>query len=344
MRRFFDRTLLFFFFSLILIGIIIYNSIPRHEPASMKVAAIQKGQLKQTSFDEKAFASISKGDSLIIVAADFKNFTYLVQTPKGERGFVSQDVIDNKGIIFDIKHIEGINKGDSISVNKGDTVTFLSKDKDDYFAKMKFKTADGKQGWVSIRDIVTLTGTNLLKYDWDGGDYYVSKKKFEQLYLGKTFEEVEQLYRTAKYAKAEKNGLTAEYDLRVFDKTDGKFYNPTITFNDNVSTSYELKLPSKKNPNAFFLKYLPLVSTFLDIDFFSQLISTNSFDTHFVDNESSSIFMKIFHNKVVSYIFAFFFLLAFLAFLFLLNHTISFCLFGLLRFRDRKSTRLNSSH
>jgi len=330
MRRFFDRTLLFFICALVLIGVIIYNSIPNNKPANVKVAAIQKAPLLQYSYSKDAFSSVNKGDSLLIIGVDFREFAFLVQTPKGERGFVSQDAIESQGFLTRFNDIEGIKKETSVSVNRGDTVTFLGIDtkKDKYSPKMKFKTADGQQGWVALYDLVSLTANNLLKYHWDGGDYYLSKKKFEKLYVGKTFEEIEQLYRPAKFVKKDKNGLIAEYDLRIFDKKDGKFYFPAITFKDTVSTSFELQLASTNKMNAFILRYLPLVSTLLDVDFFSQLISKNTFERKDLYKEFNPVWQKI-----IGYILAVFLLICVLGFLFFLNHTLSFLLFGLLRFR-----------
>ena len=271
MKHFFDRTLLFFICALFLIGVVIYNSIPRDKMANIQSVAIQNTPLFQSAYSKEAFSNIKKGDSLVILGTHYRESKFLVHTAKGERGFVSQEAIENQEL---------------------------------------------------------LTESKMLKHEWNGGDYYLSKQKFEKLYLGKTFEEIEQLYRPAKFVKKEKNGFTAEYDLRIFDKTTGKFYFPTITFTDNLSTSYETGLASTRNTNAFFLRYLPLVSTFLDVDFFSQLISSNTFEKRDIDKESNPTWLKI-----LGYVFAVFVLIGVLAFLFLLNHTISFLLFGLLRFR-----------
>lgn len=320
MKHFFDRTFLFFVLSLILVGVVIYNSIPRNKPANMGVAAIQKTQLSDFKDD---FATIDKGDSLTILGVDFSDFRFLVATKDGQRGWIPQEAVDNKGIIY---NVELITENEKTAVKNGDTVTFLEQTGDQYNRMMEFKTVDGEQGEVRVHNLTTLTGNNLLKYEYNGGDYYLSKKKFEEKYIGKTFEENEKLYRPAILVKKTPKGLSAQYDLRVFDKNDGKFYSPTITYENGVATSYTTDYI--RMPNSFFLKYLPLVSTFLDMDFFSQLISSNAFEIGDIDKDSHPIWFKI-----AGYILLVFVLIGVVGFLFFLNQIIPFLMFGLLRFR-----------
>ena len=247
MKHFFDRTFLFFVLSLILVGVVIYNSIPRNKPANMGVAAIQKTQLSDFKDD---FATIDKGDSLTILGVDFSDFRFLVATKDGQRGWIPQEAVDNKGIIY---NVELITENEKTAVKNGDTVTFLEQTGDQYNRMMEFKTVDGEQGEVRVHNLTTLTGNNLLKYEYNGGDYYLSKKKFEEKYIGKTFEENEKLYRPAILVKKTPKGLSAQYDLRVFDKNDGKFYSPTITYENGVATSYTQLIFPEISPVSFYI-------------------------------------------------------------------------------------------
>lgn len=320
MKHFFDRTLLFFVLSLILIGALIYCSIPRNKPAGIRVAAIQSTRL---SAYKEPFATINQGDSLTILGADFSNLRFLAATDDGQRGWIPQEAVDNKGIIYKVDLITDNGK---TAVNSGDTVTLLARTGDEYAQMMKFKAANGEQGEVRVHKLTTSIGNNVRKYEYKSGNYYLSKKKFEEKYIGKTFQENENLYRPAFLIKKTKNGLEAQYDLRVFDKNDGRFYTVIITYQDGVAVSYSSKI--YKSPNRLFLKYLPLVSTIIDVDFFSQLISTNAFEIEDFDAEDRSVILKI-----SGYVLVIFFILGIVGYFFFFNQTIPFLLFGLLRFR-----------
>ncbi len=320
MKHFFDITILFFAISLILVGTIIFNSFTRNKPANIRVAAIQNTQISDYS---DSFATINKGDSLTILGADFREFRFLVATDNGLRGWIPQEAIDNRGIIYDTELITDNGKTEIIS---GDTVILLGRSGDKYAQKMKFKAVNGQQDEVSISDLTTVTGYKVRKFDYNGGDYILSHKKFQSKYIGNTFQENENLYRPAIHVRNTKDGKAAEYDLRVFNKSDGKFYKVIINYKDNVATSYKAEVT--RTTNRIFLKYLPLVPTIIDVSFFSQLISANVFDDADFDSQKNSVFLKI-----AAFFIGIIFFLALIGYVAFMNQTILFLMFGLLRFR-----------
>jgi hypothetical protein len=324
MKHFFDRTFLFFVLFLLFVGIIIYASIPNRKPADVKVAAIQKTQLFGYG-DIEPFGTINKGDSLVILGQDVRGLRFLVQTAKGERGYIDQEGVDARFIVYSLP------QGDNLSIQKGDTVTFVSRGvktkKEDNSDIITYLAPNGTKGEINEEKIISTIGNNLLEKEIQGGDYYLSKKKFEKLYIGKTFDEIEQLYRPAMYVKKDNDFLQAKYPLRVFDKADGKFYNPIINFKDGVAISYSTKLD--KDKNSFFLKYMPLVSAVLDVDFFSQLISWEFFEEKDLDSKApDKTYIKVLVTIGVILVMICAFLL-----IFALNIVLPCLLFGLLRFR-----------
>lgn len=319
MKHFFDRTLFFFMIAITLIGIVVYLSLPDREPANIKVAALQKTELSRYN---EAFSNIRKGDSLIILGQKANSLTFLVQTKNGERGYVPQEAIDHNFIVY------GVSAKDKVSVNDGDTVKFISSKKEQYGpSKVVVSTANGTKEELLQKQVISTLGNKLLKSNIQGGDYYISKKKFEELYIGKSFDEIEQLYRPAHIVKRENGQLQAEYTLRVLNSKDGRFYMPTIQFGDGIATSCTYIEDKDANNNSFFLRYLPLASTIIDVDFFSRLISWNFFESYYLKINPSTL------GKIAGYLSLPFLGLGLFLMLFALNAALPAFLFGLLRFK-----------
>lgn len=325
-----DRTIVFFICSLILAGIVIYMASSKNEPANIQLQAKQSTSLYgNTVLAEGAvIKTISSGENITIlgqrIPSGGKSMVFWAETSDGQRGYVRQEHIDDKIIVFDTKCVEA---NETVGVKAKDTVT-VSNRLDNTYDEYNIVTHDGKKGICDSEGLLSATGMDMLDYSINEKVcYFLSKQKFEKLYLGKSFEETEQLYRKAWFVKKKGSGMEAEYPLRVFDKKDGSFYIPTIVFENNIATSYTTTL-SKKG-NKFLLRILPLSDKILDVDLFSQLISRGYFSKERVaDNANVPILLK-----VGLWIVGIFIVAGFLSWLFLSNFILPSFLFGLMRFR-----------
>jgi len=329
-KKIFDITFLFFIGSLIVSGIAIYMSGTRNEPTNIQLKAPKSTNLYGvlTLNDKTIIKTISPGEDITILGqrmpSSGKSMAFWVETSDGNRGFVRQESIDEMIIVFDTKCVES---NEIAGVKTRDTVRIVSA-VDEYYYEYNIITQDGKQAVCDNEGLLSSTGMSMLNYSINEKVcYFLSKQKFEKMYLGKNFEETEQLYRKALFVRKRGSHTEADYPLLVFDKKDGSFYFPTIVFENNIATSYTTNL-SKKG-NKFFLRILPLSDKILDVDLFSTLISRSYFKKERVaDNTNVPVILK-----AALWIVGIFIIAGFLVWLFLSNFIIPGFLFGLLRFR-----------
>lgn len=326
---FFDRTLYTLILSVLLIVIVIVSTYPKTKPANEKVVALKNAEL---FYKQDVIEKINKGDSVTILGQKKSSYgiNFWIETKSGQRGFAPQDAFDDQAIVYKEKKVDN-----GLTVKNGEIVTVIGlSDKEGGHIRYDIKTQDGKTGTVKADGIISKKGFELAKYKLnDRRAIYMSKNKFERLYIGKTFEDSENKFGNALIISNKNGQKAALYDLRVFDKKDGKFYNPTIEFEDNVAKSYSLeKARNMRNSwflkNDIFLKYLPLSDKILDVDFFAFLIKGNTFERLISADYTNSAF-----NKVTSIIKAIFLGLAALLWFFITNLTIPLLLFGILKFR-----------
>lgn len=222
-----------------------------------------------------------------------------------------------------------------LKLRLGEVVTIVGPFKEESsYARYNIKTDEGETGTVRVDGMITTKGRELIKYTLnDRRAYYMSKEKFERLYIGKSFEQVESLYSKALVITNKGDKKEGVYELRILDKTDGRFYNPTIIFENNIAKSYSLEkdLNFKKTwylNNNIFLKYLPLSDKILDVDFFANLIKGNTFETPVLADFSNSNF-----KKVLAIVISIFIGIGGLLWIFATNLIIPLLLFGLLKLR-----------
>lgn len=290
-NKFFDITLWSLLLSVLLIVIIIVSMYPKTKPANEKAVAIKSTTLAYDNEIEK----INKGDTVVILGQTRSNYgiKFWVQTKSGQRGFVQQDALDDKAIVFKEKKVDGL------TVKNGEIVNLIGLSKKEGGSTLyDIKTEDGKTGTVKSDAIITQKGYDLVKYTLnDRRGSYMSKQKFERLYLGKTFDETENICSNALIVVNKNGQKEALYELRVFDKKDGVFYTPTIVFENDIAKSYSMEkaVNYKKSwflNNRLLLKYLPLSDKILDVGFFATLIKGNTFETPVLSDYTNTNFKK----------------------------------------------------
>ena len=151
---------------------------------------------------------------------------------------------------------------------------------------MNIRLSNGDTKEASMSHLKPILSDTIAQWEFnDKGWYYMSKEKFERLYVGKTLAEAASLYRPYTTAIHTSDGWTMSFDnIKVFDKDKGKFLDAIIHYNDSlVATSYELCKPYGNN--AWILKWIPLAETIMDIDFFTSLIQSSHYEHHTYGSE-----------------------------------------------------------
>ena len=175
--------------------------------------------------------------------------------------------------------------------------------------------------------LFTVLGTDLDRYCIDYHTGYVSTLDwFNKHYReGMKLSELNGKNKVPYTMHTNKNITKVLYEMELFDKRDGRFYTPAVTFDNGVMTSYELFKMKKRN--TLFLKWLPGVNWVLSKPIFSRMISGRYYTAGGVPFEAGIVLM------IFGVIVAILFGIALVGWFFFTNHMIPLTLFGLLRFR-----------
>ena len=122
---------------------------------------------------------------------------------------------------------------------------------------------------------------------WDlreKGDYYMSVKKFERLYIGATFEENEARYRPAFGVVKEGKATYAYYpNIELVNFDNGEIYNPVVQYDaQGVAVAYTFS-PGSLTNNRMLILLMPKLSSIIDNDFFARFIAGSVYHHAFTD-------------------------------------------------------------
>ncbi|MBP5189481.1 MAG: hypothetical protein J6031_01015, partial [Bacteroidales bacterium] len=252
-----------FTFCIILLLIVIINAVvingnlPEKEH---KFTLDQKVTMEFLLGNDTTYLPLKQGDSVKFLGYCkphyYKPHRFLVETYDGQRGYIS---LCNLGIPF-------------IKEKTGDTI-YVKKDNVNKH-KYIYDTKDKKDNEIGYKDVYpVLSDTLPYLVIEDHGEYYMSPKKFENLFLGKSIEEADKHYHPAMQIYHDKKEAKVSYlDFFILDKKKGVFRYPVVTYNDSmIATSYEL-VSSRNNNNKLSIKNLPFFAPILDCHLLSSLI------------------------------------------------------------------------
>lgn len=193
--------------------------------------------------------TVPKGKQLAVLG--LKNARYnreiqiMMASGNGVRGYVSAREMGLPMVLS--------KTGDTATVTKHDTK----------YHTYTFRTRDGreeKRSYSKVRPALP-EGLTHQRLDADGR-CLMSVQKFERKYLGHSVEENDLLTLPATAVVCDKKGARAYYgQTRLYNPADGRFYHPTVTYDDSLrAVAYELTTLSKNRVPAF----LPLAGPIID--------------------------------------------------------------------------------
>lgn len=235
------------------------NSIPNNpETVKLEKAAMLEARVK----GETVKIKVPKGAEIKILGASTANQLIperlWVELEDGTRGHISCEY-------FDVKYealLDGEKKPQPVEGYWEEDGHFIVQLKDGTTDKLY--ADDAYPIWPKSWKFKYVSGSSI-------SSSYMSLSKFEDKYIGSTFEKNDKRQFPAKFV-VNKDGLTyAYYDLTLLDTSTGLRHTPTIVYNnEGVAESYILGNPQKRA--KIFLKYMPFVGKIVDVPFLNVLI------------------------------------------------------------------------
>jgi len=228
--------------------------------------------------DDETIAKLHKGDTVeyLGVVSGMRQYPYglLVQTKDGERGLLSAAEMKFPMLLTD--------KQDSVPVTVRNLFREKSKQKGQsgtlYYNIVTGSGEKKKVRMDEIRPILpdSLSNTRLQR----AGDYFMTKEKFERLYIGHKLADNDALYRPAWLIDKTKKGFLAYYpNIEVIDLSDGKMRNPMVVYGaDSVAITYGFAEGHTVSKNRLIVKWLPFLGKIIDADFFAHIIEGSMYD------------------------------------------------------------------
>lgn len=254
----------------VLVGILLGDGLLKKEnfpEDPMKFVLDRKITLREVANSDESIAQLRKGDTLyyygVYEAAYQRPCGLIVETQQGERGLLSAIEMDYPLVCKGDKDTSRVTVKSIEKHEKSDT-------------KCHIVNSSGEKRTVNlskIRPIMPDSMSDLaLRVD---GDYFMSKEKFERLYIGQSLEENDHRYRPAIQIDKTKTGWTAFYPhLEIIDYSNGYIYNPIIRYSaDSIAVSYEWYAGHRLSNNRLIVRYMPLLKRIVDCDFLASTIS-----------------------------------------------------------------------
>lgn len=203
--------------------------------------------------------------------------SYLVETQDGQRGLL---------YCMEMGY-QQVETGD-----EGGLVTIKSWDKKKH--RMTVVRANGEEKEKELDDIRPILPDTMQAFDIrlnEDGDYYMTRAKFDRLYMGKSFAQNEVRYRPAWEVKKTKKGFDAYYPcLEVVNLRDGKKYNPIIHYDaKGIAVGCDWNDDLTNNNNRKVIPIAPMLSEIIDNDFLASFIEGTMYMSWMtdLDNEYS---------------------------------------------------------
>lgn len=258
----------------VLIGMLVINRVTMKTsyPQHPQILTLDRSIMLMEANEYVPIKTLKKGETvsyLGILKGDWtRPASLLVETNDGDRGLLSTVDLGCPQYMTEMKD--------------SNLVEVTGFKKDDYRSHFVIKNSVGETKEVELGDIRPVLSEEMRPFVLsEKGDYYMTKEKFERLYIGQRFEDNEKRYRPAMHIHHTNTGCTAYYpNLEIVDRKEGKIQNPIIEYDANgIAVAYEFGKYHWHSNNRYLLMYLPWLVDILDNDFFARQIEGSLYET-----------------------------------------------------------------
>ena len=259
---------------IVLIGILVGDRMmmKRSYPDEPVTLTLEKNMpLLDVTYHAEQIGQVRKGETVqylgVMEGGGDRPCGLLVQKTTGERGLISSLEM---GYPLFVK-----NKKDSTHIR------IEKYGKSSNGATCHIINGAGVRSEVRMKDIRPVLPENMRHQILnDDGAYFMTKQKFENLYIGSTFAENEARYRPSMHVARTKNGWTAFYlNLTVLDLDNGHLNKPIIEYNaQGVATGYSYAKGYNSGNNKWVIRWMPMLGRIVDNDLFARLIEGSLYE------------------------------------------------------------------
>ena len=210
------------------------------------------------------WTNVRKGEELKVfgykAGSTYKQPSLWVETQDGVRGMLS------------VVQLNVPLKAWNEKTKAMDDVTLLGIDNADWKYKCRFSDGEVCElGFDEVEPVLPEAMTRNLIAKLGSTYNYMSRDKFERLYMGRTLAENDQVYQPATAIAQYKDTLRATYPVTVIDMKTGKRYRPTVTYDKSqCAVSYTLNWENDRSD--WFIATLPLMQFVVDNPLVSFLL------------------------------------------------------------------------
>lgn len=240
------------------------NSLPK-EPATTTLA--KTTTLRTRINDENVDVKVRKGSTVKVLGAidgafSTAPFRLWVELEDGTRGDIQCHNFDVELMAYDSDEDELI----PVTVKSITDHEYICIFPDGSEDEVEFD--DLRPQWPEEWDVKYLNSTYT--------NYYMTVDKFQEKYIGSTYEENEKRYRPARYVATQKGITYASYPLWVIDTDTGLRHKPTVVYGkDGIAQSFANC--STEDRAQFFVRIFPFLGTFADTWLGAKLIEGSMF-------------------------------------------------------------------
>lgn len=228
--------------------------------------------------DDSVYTKIKAGEPIKLLGYDKGNSagpgTFWVENAKGIRGNIYERDL---GLPLFARNEDGEIIGEIAKINKENTFDYTCQ-----MADGSTKDVDFEHIYVQLPDSIKVKNIGSEK----NSSFIMTDKKFEQLFLGASFEENDKRYVAATNVAIVKDSLRARYPIKIYKIDTGESYAPYVTYDKDlkaVSVTYDYS----NDRSDWVIRLLPLFGPIIDNGFFSSIINSSLYEP-FADIDHNS--------------------------------------------------------
>lgn len=207
---------------------------------------------------------------------------FWVETRSGLRGFIGQTAVDDSVYVFDVANDSAIPAG---SYCKVVSVKYNS------YGNGEYTVVDAAGTQEKIREdwLVTLTGMKYRKHVLLDPTAYMTKKEFEEKYMGKTLAEADKVSLPFRfiYTVSDRGAYSIRTNVYVMDKEARNVARADLHFENGVVTGYSLDGKSLRDANKVVLTVLPMAGAIVSSRPLQWLIAKPMYETEYFKPEKN---------------------------------------------------------